>query len=657
MWHKILLFSLLMSVCSLLATAQTPGFSKDFQAGEAALLKKDYKKAIRLFEKVLAVKPELHAAQRYIGVCYELMGDYSKALEQYESIIDQDSMFSRTLYYRAAQASQKADEPDKALKYYGKFELMLGRPIEDFNGVTETEIAEEPDMVGKLDQDIRACLITMDSTRFLHLGEVKNLGPNINSRSDEYFPFVTSDQKLLFFTSRKNTRSDENLYYSTFDGKEWREGLPVSNKFNTDTHEGMSTLVRDGKTMFFTACGRAGVQGPCDILQTKVDGLDFQPAETLTGKVNSEGWESEACISCDGSTLYFSSTRPGGFGGTDIWVSQRLSDGSWSEPVNLGPTINSAGNEESPFITNDGETLYFSSDGHQGLGDSDIFMSRMDRKGNWSAPLNLGPPINSPHRELCLMLAADGKTGFFASNRPDGYGNLDIYQFELPEELYSEPMTFVEGYVIDSLLEQPIQTTIHIKGREDIQTDENGRFFICMHAYELLPIMIEKSLFHNYQNEFAIPLWDNKRFYRIEIRLQPIQIPPGMAARGVTPKDETAVPDPPKKAKRHDYLHTIFFEFDKYAMSSPEINNLDDFLVQFKGKNIQRVEIIGFSDDIGTEIYNLKLSEERAKQIALHLMQNGVIVDQIYIEGKGEIKDDKPKNLNRKVDVKVTVLE
>ncbi|MFN7118384.1 MAG: OmpA family protein [Saprospiraceae bacterium] len=656
MQARILLFSLFLLCVSALASAQTPGFSKDFMAGEAALLKKDYKKAIRLFEKVLAQKPELHAARRYVGVCYEMMGDYPKALEQYELILERDSMFSRTVYYRAAQASHKAGEADKALKYYGQFELMLGRPIEDFNGVTETEIADEPNMVAQLDRDIRACLITIDSTNFLNLGEVENLGAGINSRYHDYFPFISNDQKLMFFTSLKEG-GDEDLYYSTSINGEWRDAVPVGKSFNTPNDEGMATFVRDGKTLYFIGCDRVAAKSPCDIWEAHLDGFEFMDIAQMKGKINSDFWDSQACISCDGSTIYFASRRPGGLGGQDIWKSHRLGDGSWSEPVNMGAPINTPGDEESPFIANDGETFFFSSDRHIGLGDQDIFMTRMDRRGNWSNPVNLGSKINSPHRELGFFLSADGKTGYFASDRPAGFGGMDIYSFELSKELYSEPMTFVEGFVIDSLLEKPIKATVKIKGREDIQTDENGRFFVCVHAYELLPISVEKQLFLPYQNDFAIPLWNNKTFYKIEIRLQPVQLPPSLAVKNPTAKEVNDEPETTKKPKRHDYLQTIFFEFDKAQMSTNEVNSLNGFLQRLKNKNIQRVEIIGFSDDVGTDMYNLKLSEERAKQIALYLKENGILVDRIYIEGKGEIKDDKPKNLNRKVDIKVTVLE
>ncbi|HMO39907.1 MAG TPA: OmpA family protein [Saprospiraceae bacterium] len=655
LYRPLLIFIFLASY--FLVSGQTPRFSKTFQQAEEALLNKNLTKAIRLYEKVLDEQPGLHIARRNIGICYELMNDYASALRAYEKVIEQSEFFSRTIYFRAGLASYKTGDYEKALTYYSKFEFLLGRPSYDFADIADKEAQEEADMIAQLDNSIRACYISRDSVTFLNVQEVQNLGPNINSRADEYFPFVSNDQKLLFFTGRRHNRANENLYYSRFQQGAWTEGLPLTGKQSRTGHEGMATVVRDGKTMYFTACGREGVLGSCDIWQANVEDTEIRSVNTLQGAVNSEKWESQAAVSCDGTTLYFASDREGGYGGTDIWMSKRNLDGSWSEPVNLGPNINTPGYEESPFITNDGQTLYFSSDGHPGLGDQDIFLSRIDSEGNWSKPVNLGPPVNSAHRELCFILAADGKTGYFASDRPAGYGGLDIYTVQLGSELFSEAITFVEGFVKDTILDVPMpDIMVQIAGREPVKTDENGRFFLCIPAYEIMDISVQKDLYHPYQNEFIIPFWDNKQFYTIEIWMEPITRP----VRDFTVKTpiiDTTTVEVRRRPQRRDYLHTIFFEFDKSTMTPLELNNLDAFLQQMKGKNLQRVEIIGFSDDIGTDVYNLKLSEERAKRIALHLMDNGLLVDQIYIEGRGEIRDDKPKNLNRKVEVKVSALE
>ncbi|MBK8653061.1 MAG: PD40 domain-containing protein [Haliscomenobacter sp.] len=251
----------------------------------------------------------------------------------------------------------------------------------------------------------------------------------------------------------------------------------MNNLLNSAFNEGMSTLVRNGRHMYFTACNRPEVRGPCDIWEADLEKEEIKRVAALEGNPNTDQWESQAAISCDGSTLFFASNRPEGQGGTDIWTSNKLPGGEWSNPVNLGPQINTPLDEEAPFISNDGTALYFSSTGHLGIGDQDIFVSFKDQHGNWTTPMNLGPKINTPHRELGFYLSADGKTGYFASDRPGG-GGMDIYRVELYEELYSQPITYTEFQVRNSRTGEPIATRVAFgDDRQPLHTDSSGRFF------------------------------------------------------------------------------------------------------------------------------------------------------------------------------------
>jgi outer membrane protein OmpA-like peptidoglycan-associated protein/tetratricopeptide (TPR) repeat protein len=662
MLRKIALFTLILCVFSSGLSAQQSGSPGQkavelYKEGEQALLEKKPEKALRLFEKALSFHPDLTAARRSMGVCYEMLNNFPKAVEQYDRVLESDSLFSKPLYYQAGEAHYKIGNYEKAMDYFRRYQAFQKNDSIRFQLDNRLENALDTEFSRKLPGTIQACRVAMDSVQFVNITEVFNIGAAINSKADEYFPFLTNDQNTLFFTRLRGQdgRSDENLFFSTRQGGEWSKSAQVSG-FNTPNDEGMSTLVRDGRRMFFTACAREGVLGSCDIWQALVNGAEVQSAETLKGFVNSERWESQAAISCDGSVLYFSSNREGGYGGADIWRSERQADGSWGIPKNLGPDINTPLDEEAPFITNDGKTLYFSSTGHLGMGEQDIFISWWDdQQHNWSVPINLGPPVNSAFRELGFFLSADGKTGYFSSNRPGGFGGMDIYFFQLARQLYGEPITFVEGFVRDSIIDIPVQATVEINGRNPAQTDADGRFFLCVGADEVLDIQIDAKRYKPYHNQFAIPEWNNRTFYTIELLLQPTlsfvaSIPEPEAEEG-----NTMVAKGIKTKK--EQTHAVFFEFDKSSINIDEIGRLDQFIQSLKGKEIQRVEIIGFSDDVGTDVYNLKLSEERAKQIALFLIDNNIIVDQIYLEGRGEVRNDKPKEQNRRVDVKVATME
>ncbi|HMQ46271.1 MAG TPA: OmpA family protein [Saprospiraceae bacterium] len=649
----LLLFCSFMAHHALIAQEPfNPIVVETYQQAEQALLDGKVPQALRLFEKTLKMQPDMSAAKRGMGICYELMKDYPKAAELYQSVLASDSMFSRVLYFQTGEALFKAGKPEEALGYFQQYKDFLSIEADTFSMNSAREIEMEDKKRSKLDANIRACEISLDSSTFINVNEVVNLGSAINSVNDDYFPFLTNDQQTLYFT-RKTPKGEEDLYLGKRSAGEWNGVVPVR-AINSSENEGMCTIVRDGRKLFFTACNREDVLGVCDIWEANVDANGKIAAPTaMSGYANSEYWESEASVSCDGSTLYFASQRPGGFGKSDIWFCTRNADGSWGQPVNLGSKINTDDYEEAPFITDDGQTLYFSSYGHPGMGEQDIFVSWKDANGEWTTPVGLGPPINTPYRELGFFLSADGRTGYFASDRPDGYGQMDIYKFQLGDDLHSQPITFVEGIVKDSVLEAPVAALVAIEGRNAINTASDGRFFLCVPAGDTLDIRVNKPYFHAYNNAFTIPRWENKQFYTIEILLRSTfdDLPPPEA-----PKDSTDVTRP-KKEKEVAYQHIMYFGFDKTTVDINELDALDAFLKPFKTRRVSRIEIIGYADDIGANSYNLKLSEARAKEIAIHLMNKGYIVDQIYLEGKGSIINDRPKDENRKVELKFTVWE
>jgi tetratricopeptide (TPR) repeat protein/flagellar motor protein MotB len=625
-------------------------YSQIHHQGEVAMLNGQFEEALRHFKKVLKKYPDFAPARRSIGACYELKGDFQSAADNYRYALDHNSRFSRALYYEVGNIYYKTGNYKMALDFFKEFELLkeLGNQEFTYNGVEERKIEES--YYEKLPASIRACQIALDSFQYMNIASVANLGNGVNSKADEYFPFLTNDGNTIFYTSRKNEQADEDLFTSSFQNNEWKSGGQAGN-FNTSDNEGMTSLVRDGRRLFFTACGRPAVEGTCDIWEGNLgDGYIFD-LRPLIGAANSGKWESQASASCDGTALFFASNREGGLGGTDIWVSLINAEGKWGEPKNLGPNINTPGDEEAPFITNDGKVLYFSSTGHLGMGEQDIFMSRAQDNGDWGNAVNLGPPVNSAFRELGFFLSADGKTGYFSSNRSGGYGGMDIYRFEVPQALFSEPITYVEGWVQDSITRIPVKTTVYFKGRPAIKTDDDGRFFLCIKAGESLDIDIRDKDYHPYRHFRQIPNWDNKVFYKMDLLLDPLFKLPAYQGNLATGGDELTA-----KGIGLEKRHTVLFEFDGAELLVEAEKALDEFFqTTIKGKEVLNVEIIGFADDVGTDSYNLVLSEKRAKAVGVHLKQKGVKVDKIYIEGRGEQDGGKPKWENRKVEVVVTL--
>lgn len=625
-------------------------YSQIHRKGEQALLQKKYGEALRHFKKVLKSFPNFSPALRSAGACHELMGNYSDASDFYLQAIQSNPFFSRALYYECGKSLYQCGKYREALRVFEQFDSLkqLEPAVFNYNGVEEQAV--EQAYYAKLNSSLRACYVALDSVRFWNIPGVFNLGRAINSGADEYFPFLTNDGNTIFYTSRKNERADENLFFSTRPRGEWHTGEQVP-EFNTSENEGMATLVRDGRKLFFTACQREEVRGPCDIWQAQLEGYQVVPEGPAAGLANSDFWESQASISCDGSLLFFASNREGGQGGSDIWVSHRTAGNLWSEPVNLGSNINTNGDEEAPFISNDGKVLYFSSTGHLGLGEQDIFMSRMQEDGTWGYAVNLGSPVNSAYRELGFYLTADGKTGYFASNRKDGYGGMDIYRFDLPEQLTSESITYVEGWVRDSITRLPVKTDVFFKDRPPVQTDDQGRFFLCVKARDTLRMEINADDYHLYRNQFAIPRWENHVFYSLNLLLDPLFKLPTHTGEALEPK---GLPTFPSTGHATVLRHSVLFNFDEAAIKPEEATKLAEFLrTAFSDKPVMGVDIIGFADEIGTDAYNLVLSEKRAKTVGVYLKEKGVKVDKIYIEGKGKETNTRPQWQNRRVEVVV----
>lgn len=271
----------------------------------------------------------------------------------------------------------------------------------------------------------------------------ENMGDGINSPDDEYLPTLTADGKMLIFTRYDRLAMTEDFYYSRLIDGKWSKAMRMPTPLNSDENEGAGCISQDGRILYFTACNRPDGAGRCDLYVSYRKEGGWSRPQNLGPGVNTSGWESQPCLSIDGQTLYFVSDRKDGFGGMDIWRST-LVDGRWSSPVNMGPNINTQGDEKSPFISFDNQTLYFSSNERVGMGGMDLFVCRRTGDTTWSEPQNLGYPINTSGDESSLIVSPDGRTAIFSSDKFGGYGQLDLYTFALPEPSRSAPVSYKE---------------------------------------------------------------------------------------------------------------------------------------------------------------------------------------------------------------------
>ena len=280
---------------------------------------------------------------------------------------------------------------------------------------------------------------------------VKNLGSSVNSTASEYFPSISSSDSLMIITRRIGNGQNEDFFGSIKSQNNWQAAKPLEGNINTAFNEGGQKISTDGKWMVFTGCNYPEGFGSCDIyFAENINGI-WSERKNMGTPLNTEYWESAPCLSPDKSSIYSSSNRPGGYGGMDIYVAYLNDKGYWGIPQNLGPTINTSGDEMFPFIHFDNTTLYFTSNGWKSIGGSDMYVSK--KNGNrFNAPVNLGFPINTIDNESGLVVNATGKIAYFSSDRFGGEGGMDIYEFSLPPEVQAFPVKKTEVIVLNDIL-------------------------------------------------------------------------------------------------------------------------------------------------------------------------------------------------------------
>lgn len=392
-----------------------------------------------------------------LAICYlNTNVDKKKAIPLLEEVVSKPK-YDENAMYLLGRAYHFAGRYDDALKSYSKFK-------ETGKG--------NPDNLKNVDKQIEYCYNAKELVKFPVNVTFENLGKNVNSVYADYFPFIAENESFLIFNSRRDEgavmgvdgRYTSDVFISHERGGKWQKAKQLGAPINTpDGDEEIVGLTADGKTLVLHFDNNIGSG---DLFTSERNDEQFSKPALLSQHINSKANEIAAAITPDHTQIYFASDRPGGFGGTDLYRCQKLPSGDWSEPFNLGPSINTAFDEDFPTLSADGRMLYFSSKGHTSMGGYDIFRALLDTvSGNWTAVKNVGYPINTPDDDMNLCVSETGRYGYIAALRDGGLGDLDIYRvvFNDIEPKYS----VVKGLILSNDAYKKVgQTSITVLAKE-----------------------------------------------------------------------------------------------------------------------------------------------------------------------------------------------
>jgi len=456
-----------------------------------------------------------------------------------------------------------------------------------------------------------------------------NIGKYVNTEYKDYWPSLTADEKTLMFTVQLPTnkispngtkvmQEDFFVSYKNDDGT-WTPSHNVGTPLNTDNNEGAQAISADGNYLFYTACNRKNDFGSCDIYISQNIGNKWSEPKNIGSPVNTIHWESNPSPSADGKVLYFASgNRSDSRGGRDIYMSKKDENGNWSEPVNLGDSINTSKNEYAPFIHPDGKTLYFSSDGWPGLGGQDIYFSKLKNDGTWTTPKNIGYPINTFYDDFGLIVNTKGNMAMYSSNR-EGSRDWDIYQFELYKGARPKTVTWVSGIVYDKTTKEKLEANIELI---ELETNQNvictksylpdGKYLACLPSEKNYALNVSKQGYLFYSENFSLEgITDFSKPYKLDVPLEKIE------------KGASVI------------LKNIFFDTDLYSLKPESEAELQKLTLFLKTNNNIKIEISGHTDNVGTAEHNLKLSQNRAKAVFDYLVNKGISADKLSYKGYG----------------------
>ena len=506
---------ILITVCATYTCAQTVLSKKK---ADAYFANEIYQMALPAYLHYLDKDPYNEELNFKTGVCLVHLRKIDEAINYLEKALSRK--YAPAYFYRGLARHYQA-KPAEAINDYVKFKHYASR---------------EDHMLYDADRHIAIALRAQHMMQNPVDAIIKNLGPGINSPYSDYVPVVSADESTLIFTSRrpnalKSTADTDGSYYEDIyisgnHGNGWEKAHGIGSNINTDKHEASVGLSADGQKLILYRMGEKYYGG--DLYISMLTGKEWGKPEKISGDINSAFWEPSACLSADEKMIIFSSNRPGGYGGRDLYSAKKLPDGTWSKASNLGPVINTPFDEDAPFLHPDGRTMFFSSTGHTTMGGFDIFRTYLQTDSIWKLPENMGYPINTVDDDIYFVLSTDGQRGYYSSDRSGGLGEKDIYVIHLSDDKL--PVTVIKGQVLNNVTGLPVKvaiTVIDLDSREiqGVYTSntETGKYLIVLPHGKHFKAVIEADNYYSASDYLDLRGYADYAEISKDIELKPVK--------------------------------------------------------------------------------------------------------------------------------------
>jgi len=596
---------------------------------------RDFQGSIDLLNQCISMEPKYADAFLSLGGVYGQLKNYKSSTENYEKAFAIDSNYTNE--YKLPYSINLAGQ--------GRFQQALNTINSLLNSKKISPATMRAAEYRKKTFQFAVDYAANHSNSSYQFTPV-NLGDSINTSSSEYYPSITINDSLFVFTRRGVGIREDFVESTILPHHEYSKSKTISGSINEEPSKGAINISQDGDWLIFAGNFPSSGLGNFDLYISYQTPQGWSEPINLGPQINTEFWESSPSLSSDKNTLYFSSDRPGGYGGKDLYVSHRLSNGKWSEALNMGSSVNTTGDELAPFIHADNNTLYFTSDGLPGYGGSDLFVMRRKNApeshgDEWNAPENLGYPINTIENDGSLFIASNGVDAFYSSDRADSRGGLDLYRFELRPDIRPARTLYVRGTVFNKKNNKGIPATVELIDNSTgqlsskVQTDERGDYLITLPVGKDYVFNVNRKGYLFYSDNFLLSQRAPDSTYEKDIPLQPIEVNASIV------------------------LKNIFFETNKFQLDPKSQAELDKIIQLLTDNPTLKIEISGHTDNVGKPSDNLSLSNNRAKSVVTYLIGKGIIPQRLVAKGYGETKPvagnttEEGRAKNRRTELKV----